>query len=407
MSSDMLTYTVSQLNNYVKNIIDNDPYLNYIYVVGEISNFTNHYKTGHFYLTLKDEKAAIKAVMFRSSAARIKFEPQNGMKVICRGRASLFERDGSFQFYIEDMQPDGVGALQIAFEQLVEKLKAEGLFDEKYKKKIPSYPEKIAVITSPTGAAIQDITNVLTRRFPCAEMIMCPVLVQGDGAAEQLIDAVKRVNDTNAADVIIIGRGGGSIEDLWAFNDEELAREIFRSRIPVISAVGHEIDYTISDFVSDLRAPTPSAAAELAVPDITDVKYLLAKTEDNLETAYLNIINQHKARLKFYAENHVLKNPINYLSNLSEKLNFTFNKLSSAYSTVLHQNSECFAEKCAKLNALSPLATISRGYSVAYKDSKPIKSVKSINIGDSLLLVLADGKAECTVKSTNEENINE
>ena len=324
MSSDKLTYTVSQLNNYVKNIIDNDPYLNYIYVVGEISNFTNHYKTGHFYLTLKDEKAAIKAVMFRSSAARIKFEPQNGMKVICRGRASLFERDGSFQFYIEDMQPDGVGALQIAFEQLVEKLKAEGLFDEKYKKKIPSYPEKIAVITSPTGAAIQDITNVLTRRFPCAEMIMCPVLVQGDGAAEQLIDAVKRVNETNAADVIIIGRGGGSIEDLWAFNDEELAREIFRSRIPVISAVGHEIDYTISDFVSDLRAPTPSAAAELAVPDITDVKYLLAKTEDNLETAYLNIINQHKARLKFYAENYVLKNPINYLSNLSEKLNFTF-----------------------------------------------------------------------------------
>ena len=407
MSSDRLTYTVSQLNNYVKNIIDNDPYLNYIYVVGEISNFINHYKTGHFYLTLKDEKAAIKAVMFRSSACRVKFEPQNGMKVICRGRATLFERDGSFQFYIDDMQPDGVGALQIAFEQLVEKLKAEGLFDEKHKKKIPTYPEKIAVITSPTGAAIQDITNVLNRRFPCAEMIMCPVLVQGDGAAEQLIDAVKKVNEMNVADVIIIGRGGGSIEDLWAFNDEDLAREIFRSRIPVISAVGHEIDYTISDFVADLRAPTPSAAAELAVPDITDVKYLLAKTEENLETAYLNNLNQLKSRLKFYAENYILKNPSNYLSNLREKLNFTVNKLTSAYSSVLHQERECFAEKCAKLNALSPLATISRGYSVAYKENKPIKSVKSINTGDSLILVLADGKAECTVKSTNEENINE
>lgn len=407
MSSDRLTYTVSQLNNYVKNIIDNDPYLNYIYVVGEISNFINHYKTGHFYLTLKDEKAAIKAVMFRSSACRVKFEPQNGMKVICRGRATLFERDGSFQFYIDDMQPDGVGALQIAFEQLVEKLKAEGLFDEKHKKKIPTYPEKIAVITSPTGAAIQDITNVLNRRFPCAEMIMCPVLVQGDGAAEQLIDAVKKVNEMNVADVIIIGRGGGSIEDLWAFNDEDLAREIFRSRIPVISAVGHEIDYTISDFVADLRAPTPSAAAELAVPDITDVKYLLAKTEENLETAYLNNLNQLKSRLKFYAENYILKNPSNYLSNLREKLNFTVNKLTSAYSSVLHQERECFAEKCAKLNALSPLATISRGYSVAYKENKPIKSVKSINTGDSLILVLADGKAECTVKFTNEENINE
>ena len=407
MSNDRLTYTVSQLNNYVKNIIDNDPYLNYINVVGEISNFTNHYKTGHFYLTLKDEKAAIKAVMFRSSAARIKFEPQNGMKVICRGRASLFERDGSFQFYIEDMQPDGVGVLQIAFEQLIEKLKCEGLFDEKYKKKIPSYPEKIAVITSPTGAAIQDITNILSRRYPCAEMIMCPVLVQGDGAAEQLIEAVKIVNELNAADVIIIGRGGGSIEDLWAFNDENLAREIFRSEIPVISAVGHEIDYTISDFVADLRAPTPSAAAELAVPDITDVKYLLAKTEENLLSAYSNNIYQLKARLKFFAENYILKNPENYLSNLRKKLLFTVNNLKGAYSSILHRERENFAEKCAKLNALSPLATISRGYSVAYKENKPIKSVKSINSGDNLVLVLADGKAECTVKSTNEENINE
>ena len=407
MSNDRLTYTVSQLNNYVKNIIDNDPYLNYIYVVGEISNFTNHYKTGHFYLTLKDEKAAIKAVMFRSSASKIKFEPQNGMKVICRGRTSLFERDGSFQFYIDDMQPDGVGALQIAFEQLVEKLKSEGLFDEKYKKPIPQYPEKIAVITSPTGAAIQDITNVLTRRFPCAEMIMCPVLVQGDGAAEQLIEAVKTVNELNAADVIIIGRGGGSIEDLWAFNDEELAREIFNSKIPVISAVGHEIDYTISDFVADLRAPTPSAAAELAVPDISDVRYLLAKTENNLITAYSNSLNQLKSRLKFFAENYVLKNPENYISKIREKLNFTITGLKSAYANILHSEKGKFAEYCAKLNTLSPLATISRGYSVAYSDDKLIKSVDSLSVGDDLVIVLSDGNAECAVKSITKENTNE
>ena len=403
----MPVISVSQLNKYVKSLLEGDPRLAGVYISGEISNFTHHYQSGHLYMTLKDEGAAVKAVMFRGSASKLAFKPENGMKVIVRGRVSLYENTGAYQLYIEDMQPDGVGALQIAFEQLVEKLKAEGLFDEKHKKKIPTYPEKIAVITSPTGAAIQDITNVLNRRFPCAEMIMCPVLVQGDGAAEQLIDAVKKVNEMNVADVIIIGRGGGSIEDLWAFNDEDLAREIFRSRIPVISAVGHEIDYTISDFVADLRAPTPSAAAELAVPDITDVKYLLAKTEENLETAYLNNLNQLKSRLKFYAENYILKNPSNYLSNLREKLNFTVNKLTSAYSSVLHQERECFAEKCAKLNALSPLATISRGYSVAYKENKPIKSVKSINTGDSLILVLADGKAECTVKFTNEENINE
>lgn len=403
MGADKLTYTVSQLNNYVKTMIDSDPCLTYIYVVGEISNFTNHYKTGHFYLTLKDSSCAIKAVMFRSNAARIKFEPQNGMKVICRGRASLFERDGSFQFYIDEMQPDGAGALQVAFEQLCEKLKSEGLFDEAYKKPIPKFPERIAVITSPTGAAVQDIKNVISRRCPCVEVIMCPVLVQGDGAAAQLCDAVKKVNELNCADVIIIGRGGGSIEDLWAFNDETLARTIFNSNIPVISAVGHEIDFTVCDFVSDLRAPTPSAGAELAVPDINDVKYMLSRLEGGVLSGYSNRLNNLRSRVKLSAESYVLKNPENYISSLKEKLNLNSTKMKSSFNNLLSENREAFTALCAKLDAMSPLATIARGYSVTYINKKPIKSVDDVNLNDCLNVKLVDGVINCTVNNVSKE----
>ena len=403
MGADKLTYTVSQLNNYVKTMIDSDPCLTYIYVVGEISNFTNHYKTGHFYLTLKDSSSAIKAVMFRSNAARIKFEPQNGMKVICRGRASLFERDGSFQFYIDEMQPDGAGALQVAFEQLCEKLKNEGLFDEAHKKPIPKFPERIAVITSPTGAAVQDIKNVISRRCPCVEVVMCPVLVQGDGAAAQLCEAVEKVNELNCADVIIIGRGGGSIEDLWAFNDETLARTIFNSKIPMISAVGHEIDFTICDFVSDLRAPTPSAGAELAVPDINDVRFMLSRLEGGVLSAYGNRIINLRSRVKLSAESYVLKNPENYISALRERLNFNSTKMKSSYSNRLSESREAFAALCAKLDAMSPLATIARGYSVAYVDKKPIKSVDEVNLNDCLNVKLVDGVINCTVNNVSKE----
>ena len=403
MGADKLTYTVSQLNNYVKTMIDSDPCLTYIYVVGEISNFTNHYKTGHFYLTLKDSSCAIKAVMFRSNAARIKFEPQNGMKVICRGRASLFERDGSFQFYIDEMQPDGAGALQVAFEQLCEKLKNEGLFDEAHKKPIPKFPERIAVITSPTGAAVQDIKNVISRRCPCVEVVMCPVLVQGDGAAAQLCEAVEKVNELNCADVIIIGRGGGSIEDLWAFNDETLARIIFNSKIPMISAVGHEIDFTVCDFVSDLRAPTPSAGAELAVPDINDVRFMLSRLEGGVLSAYGNRISNLRSRVKLSAESYVLKNPENYISALRERLNLNSTKMKSSYSNRLSESREAFAALCAKLDAMSPLATIARGYSVTYVDKKPIKSVDEVNLNDCLNVKLVDGVINCTVNNVSKE----
>ena len=403
MGADKLTYTVSQLNNYVKTMIDSDPCLTYIYVVGEISNFTNHYKTGHFYLTLKDSSCAIKAVMFRSNAARIKFEPQNGMKVICRGRASLFERDGSFQFYIDEMQPDGAGALQVAFEQLCEKLKNEGLFDEAHKKPIPKFPERIAVITSPTGAAVQDIKNVISRRCPCVEVVMCPVLVQGDGAAAQLCEAVEKVNELNCADVIIIGRGGGSIEDLWAFNDETLARIIFNSNIPVISAVGHEIDFTVCDFVSDLRAPTPSAGAELAVPDINDVRFMLSRLEGGVLSAYGNRISNLRSRVKLSAESYVLKKPENYISALRERLNLNSTKMKSSFSNRLSESREAFAALCAKLDAMSPLATIARGYSVTYVDKKPIKSVDEVNLNDCLNVKLVDGVINCTVNNVSKE----
>lgn len=403
MGDDILTYTVSQLNSYVKSMIDSDPCLTYIYVVGEISNFTNHYKTGHFYLTLKDEKAAIKAVMFRSNASRIIFEPQNGMKVICRGRASLFERDGCFQFYIDDMQPDGAGALQVAFEQLVEKLKSEGLFDESHKKPIPKYPEKIAVITSPTGAAVQDIKNVISRRYPCVELIMCPVLVQGDGAAEQLSHAVETVNELKCADVIIIGRGGGSIEDLWAFNDENLARTIYASEIPVISAVGHEIDFTICDFVADLRAPTPSAGAEIAVPDQNDVKYLMSKLDGGLISGYKNSVDKLISRFKLSAESYVLKNPDNYIKQLKERLTSLTVGLKNSYSALLSDKKERFSADCAKLDAMSPLSTIGRGYALAYKKDSPIKSIKSIDVGDKIKIRFSDGTADCTVNTISGE----
>ncbi len=325
------------------------------------------------------------------------------MKVICRGRASLFERDGSFQFYIDEMQPDGAGALQIAFEQLCEKLKGEGLFDEGHKKPIPRFPEKIAVITSPTGAAVQDIKNVISRRYPCAQIVMCPVLVQGDGAAKQLCDAVERVNELNCADVIIIGRGGGAIEDLWAFNDESLARIIYNSAIPVISAVGHEIDFTICDFVADLRAPTPSAGAELAVPDINDVRFMLSRLEGGMSLSYGNNLDKLKSRLKLSAENYVLKNPENYLAKLKETLNFNLSKMKSAFSSALAADKESFVSCCAKLDAMSPLATIARGYSVTYKNKCPIKSVLAVKSGDSINIKLCDGVIDCTVNSVNEE----
>ena len=295
-----LTLTVSQLNTYVKSLLESDPRLADVYVVGEISNFTDHARSGHLYLSLKDDGALVRAVMFRSAASRLRFTPQNGMRVLCRGRISLYDRDGQYQYYIEDMQPDGVGALSVAFEQLKQKLADEGLFDPLRKKPIPAYPGRIAVITSPTGAAVQDILKILRRRYPIAEVLLCPVLVQGDAAPRELTAAVEAVGQARCADVIIIGRGGGSMEELWAFNDEGLARAIARCPVPVISAVGHETDFTICDFVSDLRAPTPSAAAELAVPERTRLLAVIAGADGMLRRGMLKTMERSRERFEAF-----------------------------------------------------------------------------------------------------------
>lgn len=325
--------SVSQLNFYIKSIIENDARLNFVFVTGEISNLTDHYRSGHIYLSIKDEKSVIRAVMFAGNARNLKFRPTDGMKVICRGRVAVYEPTGQYQLYIEDMQPDGIGALSLAYEQLKKSLAEKGLFAPEHKKKIPPFPNSIGVITSPTGAAVQDIRNILSRRFPSADIIMCPVLVQGENAPAQLIDAVQKLDKYNACDVIIIGRGGGSIEDLWAFNDENLAYAIYNCKIPVISAVGHETDFTICDFVSDLRAPTPSAAAELAVPDTAELidyyksqkQYVSSMATLKLRQEY-NALTELKQDCPLYHHNREFLNMKNLLNFAKRKYSILFRK---------------------------------------------------------------------------------
>lgn len=357
-----LVLSVSQLNRYIKMNFDADENLANIFISGEISNFTNHYRTGHLYFTLKDDSAAVRAVMFNSSAKRLKFMPEDGMKVIARGRVSVYEASGQYQLYVDDMQPDGVGALNLAYEQLKEKLQKEGFFSELHKKPLPPYPEKVGVITSPTGAAVRDIINVLGRRFPYAEIVFCPVLVQGDGAHLQLIDAVNLFNSERAADVIIIGRGGGSIEDLWEFNDEGLARAVYNSEIPVISAVGHETDFTICDFVADMRAPTPSAAAELAVPDANELQYALSALKNRM---FLNVssgIADRRSRLEYLTSKGALKSPDEMLSNRSQRLDTAFSKMLSSYENRIGGKKVEFISAATALSKLDPMSVLMRGF---------------------------------------------
>ena len=387
--------TVSQINTYIKSIIDGDPNLSYIFVVGEISNFTNHYRTGHFYFTLKDETSAIKAVMFRSSAQRIRFVPENGMRVILRGRVSVFERDGQYQLNVDDMQPDGAGALNIAFEQLKAKLEAQGLFDAARKKAIPEIPARVGVITSPTGAAVRDILNVLSRRFPLAKVVFHPVQVQGASAAPQIAAAIDLFNKYGAADVLIVGRGGGSIEDLWAFNEEAVALAVSRSDIPVISAVGHETDFTICDFVADLRAPTPSAAAELAVPDRREQRAYVS----GLMTHAANILKQNIAEQKnlvnYYSQSRFLKNPLEPVEAGRQTLDILLNRLLAAQNANFSSAALRFSAACAKLDALSPLKVLSRGYAAVYSGGKIVDSAAKADTSKNLTVRFADGEIEC------------
>lgn len=394
-----LVLSVSQLNRYIKMNFDADENLANIFISGEISNFTNHYRTGHLYFTLKDDSSAVRAVMFNSSAKRLKFMPEDGMKVIARGRVSVYEASGQYQLYVDDMQPDGVGALNLAYEQLKEKLQKEGLFSELHKKPLPPYPEKVGVITSPTGAAVRDIINVLGRRFSYAEIVFCPVLVQGDGAHLQLTDAVNLFNSERAADVIIIGRGGGSIEDLWEFNDEGLARAVYNSEIPVISAVGHETDFTICDFVADMRAPTPSAAAELAVPDANELQYALPALKNRM---FLNVssgIADRRSRLEYLTSKGVLKSPDEMLSNRSQRLDTAFSKMLSSYENRIGGKKVEFISAATALSKLDPMSVLMRGFAfVSDKNGKNVYSSQALEKGDKINVRFHDGSAVCEVK---------
>lgn len=389
--------TVSQLNFYIKSLIENDSKLNIVFLSGEISNLTDHYRSGHIYLSLKDEKSVIRAVMFSGNARNLRFKPTDGMKVICRGRVAVYEPTGQYQLYIEDMQPDGIGALTLAYEQLKKKLADKGLFDVSHKKPLPRFPKTVGVITSPTGAAVQDIRNILYRRFPCVNIVMCPVLVQGDSAPEQLVRAVKTLDMYNACDVIIIGRGGGSIEDLWAFNDETLANAIYDCKIPVISAVGHETDFTICDFVSDMRAPTPSAAAELAVPDKAELMSYYSSQLQYLSSFMDSQFRKNSSRLIDFQRIISLVSPQSRIDKYEKNIELLLNKSQNLVNEKYSEKSNEITKISAKLESLNPLSVLSRGYSIAEKDGCVITSSSQLNRGDNFTLEFSDGKINATV----------
>lgn len=395
--SNGVVLSVSQLNRYVKSIIEQDYNLQTVFVQGEISNFTNHYKTGHYYMTIKDEFSSIKAVMFKTANARLKFMPENSMNVIIRGRVSVFERDGQYQLYIDDMQPDGIGDFTLAFEQLKKKLAAEGLFDSERKKPIPAYPQRVGVVTSPTGAAIRDIINVVSRRFPLAELILCPVAVQGEYAAPQIKAAIELFNKEQAADVLIVGRGGGSVEELWAFNEEIVARAVAESEIPVISAVGHETDFTICDFAADLRAPTPSAAAELAVPDSFQQQEMLAQAARRISGAILDRLAYENARIELNKSALKRLSPTNYVNNLQVRCDKAQMAMDSAVRHSLAVKAKDFSSLCAKLDAMSPLRILARGYSVAEGENGILTDSAEVSQGDKIKVRLHKGMLECEV----------
>lgn len=404
MTEEKRVVSVTELNEYIKLVLDSDYLLQGIYIRGEISNFKLSMPAGHMYFTLKDEGGAVSAVMFRSSAARLKFVPENGMKVIVGGRISSYVKSGQYQIYAETMEPDGIGALYIAYEQLKKKLTEEGLFDRP-KKPIPDYPKKIGVITSPTGAAVRDIINVTGRRSPSTEIILFPSLVQGEEAAPNLIEGMKYFNSRTDIDVIIIGRGGGSLEDLWAFNDEMLVRTVADSNIPVISAVGHETDFTLCDFAADMRAPTPSAAAEIAVPDWYEIFRNIGNLKIRMINAELSRLEKLKQKVAEYKNSRVLTNPQNVFEDRRMALGTDEQRLYDLFRTLVLMKKSRLSEDAAKLEALSPLKVIGRGYSAVFtKDKKVISSVSDVKDGDRVSFMVTDGRVDAVVTGTEKNN---
>ena len=390
--------TVTDLNKYIKNKIDGDEMLNNVLVKGEISNFKNHY-TGHMYFTLKDENSLIKCVMFKSYTTHLSFMPKDGMKVMVLGSVAVFERDGIYQIYAKAMKEDGLGSLYTAYEELKKKLEQEGLFAESHKKKIPFMPKTIGVLTSNTGAVIRDIINVSTRRNPGVHIRLYPVPVQGPGAAEKIAEGIKFMNENKLADVLIIGRGGGSLEDLWPFNEEIVARAIYDSELPIISAVGHETDFTIADFVADLRAPTPSAAAELAVANIEDVRETLKLYNNRYKVALKKKIELMRLSYEKCMARPAYKNPTQKINEQYMVIDMKVKALQNSMMLKLKEAKTSFVKETAKLDSLSPLKTLTRGYSIVTKQEsgKVIKSVDDLNPGEKVNLRLSDGQKTATI----------
>ena len=396
MNYENLAISVSELNKYIKEKISEDEALSNIIVKGEISNFKNHY-TGHMYFTLKDENSLIKCIMFKTYAQRLNFMPKDGMKVFVPGGVSVFERDGIYQIYVKAMQEDGVGALYREYEELKKKLEQEGLFSQEHKKKIPLMPKIIGVLSSQTGAVIKDIINVSTRRNPNVYIRLLPVPVQGDGAAIKIADGIKVMNDKNLADVLIIARGGGSLEDLWPFNEEIVAHAIYNSKIPIISAVGHETDFTIADFVADLRAPTPSAAAELAVPDIYEIKQKINQAQNRLKILLSKKLEIIKLRYEKCINSAVFKEPLRIIRDRQLILDSYIKNLEKQIQEKKQQEKTKYVKLVSKLDALSPLKTLTRGYSIIEKNDKIVKSIKDLDSGDKVNLKLVDGEKQAEI----------
>ena len=383
--------TVSQLNRYVKSLLDGDFRLRDLFLRGEISNYTRHYRSGHLYFTLKEGGSVVKAVMFAGYAQELAFEPENGMSVILRCSVSLYERDGSYQIYVYEMQPDGRGALQVAFEQLYRKLQVQGLFDETNKKPIPRFAQRIGVVTSETGAALQDILNILSRRCPMAQVVLAPALVQGREAPDSLIAALQALDEWGKCDVIIIGRGGGSMEDLWCFNDERLVRQIVACHTPIISAVGHETDFTLCDYAADLRAPTPSAAAELASVKMEQLEERLEILADRTKRAAGHCLAQKEQQLQRLSLQLAHLTPERRLQEYAEKLQNLWNMIQSSEKSVIIKKQEALRLQSARLQALDPMARLAGGYSMVLKAGRVLSSIQQVQEGDHLQVRLHDG----------------
>lgn len=396
MNYEDMAISVSELNSYIKNKIADDEYLNNVLIKGEISNFKNHY-TGHMYFTLKDENSLIKCIMFKSYAQKLDFMPKDGMKVFVLGGVSVFERDGIYQIYVKAMQEDGVGILYKKYEELKQRLDEEGYFDESHKQKIPLIPKVIGVLTSQTGSVIRDIINVSTRRNPNVQIRLYPVPVQGEGAAEKIADGIRFMNENNLADVLILARGGGSLEDLWPFNEEIVAHAIYNSKLPIISAVGHETDFSISDFVADLRAPTPSAAAELAVPDIYEIKQKINVYQNRLRMSLVKKVEIMKLRYEKCMNSRVFKEPTRNINDNYLRIDNYIKRLENTIKIKQKEEKTKYIELISKLDALSPLKTLTRGYSIVETDNKIIKSSKQLSTGDKIKLRFSDGQKNAEI----------